>query len=101
MVLVLSAMVLAIVSQLMMVPDFQVWVVDISKRHILIANTSTYILHILVVDISTYILHNYFTPPGAPPPPPLILFCRGATVPPIVSSGPDMLLLFRFCFQNI
>ena len=32
---------------------------------------------------------------GAPPPPPLVLFCRGASVPPIVSSGPDMLLLFR------
>ena len=40
---------------------------------------------------------------GAPPPPPLIGFCRGSAVPPIVSSGPDMLLLFRCpcCFVSI
>ena len=33
--------------------------------------------------------------PGTDLPPPLIRLCRGGVVPEIVSSGPDMLLVFR------
>jgi len=33
--------------------------------------------------------------PGTAPPSPLIVFCRGGVVPQIVSSGPDMLVVFR------
>lgn len=33
--------------------------------------------------------------PGTAPPSPLIVFCRGGVVPHIVSSGPDMLVVFR------
>ena len=33
--------------------------------------------------------------PGVAPPSPLLVFCRGGRVPQIVSSGPDMLIVFR------
>ena len=35
--------------------------------------------------------------PGGLPPVPLIRLCRGGPVPEIVSSGPDLLLVFRHC----
>ena len=33
--------------------------------------------------------------PGSAPPPSLLTFCRGGPVPPITSSGPDLLLVLR------
>ena len=35
--------------------------------------------------------------PGAEPPVTLVRLCRGGPVPQIVSSGPDLLLVFRLC----
>ena len=96
-VLVQSAMLSETASQPMMAPACQVNNIHIDPHRLKKIQSRMTNIRLQITNDKLW----WWT--GAPPPPPLISFCRGSAVPPIVSSGPDMLLLFRCpcCFVSI